>query len=131
MGIVRFDQHKTLQTDVEIALTAIAERHGLTVSINLPFMQRDQFSAKVTFRTINDASAELAERRKFAEACSAFGLSPDAYNAEFIVRCETYRLVGLAQRARFPIEARSVRTGEEVLFSDLMISDIRSRFPKK
>jgi hypothetical protein len=64
MDIVRFDQHKTLQTDVKIALTAIAERHGLTVSINLPFMQRDRFSAEVTFRTINNVSAEELERRR-------------------------------------------------------------------
>jgi hypothetical protein len=76
-------------------------------------------------------NAEELERRKFAEACSAFDLSPDAYNAEFIVRGETHRLIGLIQHARFPIEARSVRTGKKVLFSDFMISDIYSRFPKK
>lgn len=104
---------QALGKEVEEALNAVAERHGLQVQVRGGTYDSTLFKPKVEFTTLD------AAEREFARYASLFGLKPDDFNAEFTSQGRLFKVSGVAPRStKRPILAIEVTTGRTFKFTE-------------
>lgn len=87
---------KEFRKDVEEALAAVAEKHGLSVKCgNIVYGEIDFKMPIVCCR--NDVDAP---RIKFLECCKEFGFTPEDYGRPMLVNGESFTLSGLNRKAK-------------------------------
>lgn len=90
---------KKFQTEVELALAAVAEKYGCEVAAgNIKY---DATSADITlyFKSKGE-NGESAEEVDFKKHCENYGFSKEDYGTKVNLNGKTYRLIGFNPRAR-------------------------------
>jgi hypothetical protein len=91
---------KTLHADIEAALRAVAERHGLDLAVKGGSFSPNTYSPKIELRT------KGAEAGDFARYAPLFGLAADSFGKQFVSNGAVYVVTGINPKAdRFPILA--------------------------
>lgn len=113
---------KALNAEVEQALKAVAERHGLSVTVGGGTYDAGSFKPKVEFTT---ADAGRAEWTRYARI---FGLPADGFGKTIDHKGTQYRMAGIAVgRSKFPVKAERVRDGK--MFG-LTVAEVAAKLPK-
>ncbi len=105
---------KTIRTEVDPAITAVASQLGLTAKVgNMSYNPSDgTVSVKIEFALPD------AERRAFVSSCGIYGLTASQYGATFTSQGREFRLVGFNNRSpKYPIAAVSTKDGRMFKFT--------------
>ncbi len=103
---------RQLSAEVEAALQAVADRHGLVVKMGGGKFDSNTYVPKVEFKT---ADADSSEFEMFA---SSYGLDPEDFGKVFVYGPgDRYKITGVAPRNhRFPILVEKVDSGKGYKF---------------
>ena len=113
---------------VENALRPVAEAMGLDLKMKGGrfdpsagmFMPR----MELTLQTGQDGRTQ--EQITFEKNCESFLLKPENYKAQLTTRHGPCELIGFAlSRSKFPIRARVIASGKEILFTEAILKQIR------
>ena len=111
---------RTIMDECEEALTAIAEKHGLTLDRKGRTYRRDSLPVMFQFLIEEldaDGNAMGAGAKDFIKHASLYGLKEDDFGAEFHSNGELFRITGFKPRARkYPVLAEKVRDGKTYKF---------------
>lgn len=100
--------------DVEAALQAVAEKHGLTLSYRGGTYDptAGTYKPRIQFTTSDGAENE------FRQYATLYGLEADDFGREFKAGSRRFRISGLAPRSRTrPILAEEIGTGKTYKFT--------------
>lgn len=106
---------KVLQADLKHAMLLVAQKHGITVTLEGGSFRASEFRAKVVCTTGGTLSDEDRARKLFEEHAGAFFLKPSDYGASFTDptsgrRGEVYEICGIMPKSRqYPILCRNTR----------------------
>jgi hypothetical protein len=102
---------RTLATEAQQALAAIAQAHGLTVKVGGGSSFRPN---KVVFEQADAAKLE------FERYAPSFGLRPEHFGAEFTVGVRRFKIVGVNPRStKYGISALCLDDSKRYKFSEL------------
>jgi len=104
----------SIRADVEEALDAIAEKHGVTITTGRATYTAQNATMKLEIAAIaRDGTVQTKEAVDFAAYAFRYGLSPDDLGKEFRYAGETFEIIGLKTRAtKMPILGQSRQTGK-------------------
>lgn len=109
--IKKFDRAtaRVIQAEMEAALKAIAEKHGVTVRGAGGSFDDTTFKAKFELRVTDGSAIEDAARKEFDQYCALFGLKPEHFGkAVAIPGHGKWTVCGLAMnRAKYPIKMKN------------------------
>jgi hypothetical protein len=101
----------TLGREVEEALRAVAERHGLTVSVRGGTYDAGFFKPRVEFKT------DGSDKQEFERYATMYGLQATDFGRTFTSQGREFKVAGIAPRStRRPILATETRTGRTFKF---------------
>jgi hypothetical protein len=109
--ITQFDKVtcKLLAQEIEDALAAVAQKHGLTVAPAGGSYDALSFTSKIKFQiAAGNPNLEDAERVEFTKYCAWFDLSAAHYGAKITLpKYGEVTLIGFApSRTKFPVKTR-------------------------
>ena len=95
---------KALRDDIEQALQAVADKHGLTVTVGGGSYTDHTFAPKMEFSCTTSSGAPAG----FAFDAELIGIPVDCYGKTFTRAGEEYTIVGINLRARkYPVLAKT------------------------
>lgn len=99
---------KALREEIDLALGAVAEKHGISLSIGTISFSAEKFTARLTAQTlgssvgdemVNTDSAPFGRDHRWTRAwqqhAAQFGLKPDDLGREIVFRGKRFRLGGI------------------------------------
>lgn len=105
-GIDRVTARK-LGAEVEAALSAVAEKYGLTVEVRGSSFTNSEYKPKVTLKI------EGADKASFERYAELYGLNADDFGAVLTLRGEQFRVEGINTRApKYAIRIARVKDGK-------------------
>ena len=100
---------RTIRTDAEEALAAVAAKHGLSLKFGAGRFDSTTYTLKVDFV----APTEDGIPSDFARHAPLFGLTADDYGKMVTMRGETYTIVGIKPRShKYPILMKRTKDGK-------------------
>lgn len=122
------DLLKEMRSDLKDLLKEFESKYDVSVDIGNISYTEFNFTTKLTV-TLNEAYTEEGMKKLFVANCKYYGLKPEHYKYEFeaIVKGkrEKFELIGFElSRSKFPIKARSLVSGKEMLFTKDIVKDI-------
>lgn len=103
---------KQISAEAQEALQAVAERHGLEVTVGGGSFDAGSFRPKIEFKT---AEADESEWARYAPL---FDLPADAYGQEFTSSGRRFRITGIKPRSpKWPVVGVDVTTGQTFKFT--------------
>jgi hypothetical protein len=104
---------KTIRADLNAALKAVEQKHGLTIQLGNIRYSEDDFRMQVkAFATGkgNVADPKEAARIEFEKYAHRFGLIESDFGKKFTVGTITYTICGIKPRAkRYPVIAETAK----------------------
>jgi len=110
---------KSLQAEIAAALTAVAQRHGLSITPKSTSWLRNTRAATMTLEigAVKDGLVVTKESEDFKRLAPRYGLQPDDLGREFVCTEQRYRIIGLSTRSRNnPIHAQRIGNGKTYSF---------------
>ena len=104
---------KTIRTEIDKALAAVAAKHGVEFSLGtIRFSDTDLRGTLKCVSADKDAGRKMFERDAFR-----VGVKKDAYGKTFTSNGKTFRITGINTRAKkYPICAETVNRGDKYKF---------------
>jgi hypothetical protein len=123
MAQVTRDLMKVIRADIDAALVAVAQKHGIAISLGNGSYSPDglsgHFKLKLAAKTNADDGAnanQLQARVNWDRHCEMFGLKKDWLNCTFIREGHEYKIIGLLPgRSKFPVLALKDGSKEVIL----------------
>lgn len=102
MTISKFDKPtlRSLREDVDQALRAVAEKHGITLSLGSIKFDATSFTGQLKATVLNPATGVVpTEEREFHAYARMFGFEPSDYRRVVRIDGVEYRMIGFKTRA--------------------------------
>lgn len=98
---------RALQADIDAALAAMAEKHGIQIKAGGASFGATAATFKVELAVIGDGGvAKTRHATEFELFASSYGLAPTDLGREFTYKGNGYKITGLSTKSRrFPVEA--------------------------
>jgi hypothetical protein len=98
---------KALTADLNQALVAIAEKHGVQLKVGNGTFRADNATLKIEIAAIDDnGTAKTKEASDFERCANSYGLKPEDLGTEFTFQGKTLTLVGAKPRStKYPLLA--------------------------
>lgn len=94
-----------VQRDIEAALKAVEEKHGVTIGFGRITYDNAKYSSKFT---VSVGDADQAAKTEFDRYCFRFNVKPEAFGTSFRAHGEEFTICGIKPKARkMPILARN------------------------
>ena len=102
---------KTLRTDIDAALAAVAAKHGITLDIgNISF---DSNSFRTTLSAKSSDVAVENDSSEFDRYAARFGIKKEAFNEMFSFQGDMFTVVGIKPRStKYPLLAKQRSNGK-------------------
>jgi hypothetical protein len=114
---------RALGVEIEAALKAIGDKHGISIQYNGGQLAGTEFVMKLKCKTTDTSAIEAKRKSDWDASCAIFGLTPDDYMKEVLVdrrANKIVKLIGFTNRAKFCVRALD-ETGKEVLYNDVVL----------
>lgn len=104
---------RTISADVSAALQAVADRHGLSLTVGGGSFSSTEFKPKVEFQVKTEGGVPAT----FAREAKMFGLPDGCFGKEFVAGGTAYRITGIeVRRHKMPVSAVRVSDGKGFKF---------------
>ena len=117
--VITRDLLKALRTEMDAALKAVAERHGLLITTGNASFGPTAATFKLAVAVKGAGVSESSEDARTVKAASdwkmqagLYGLNPEWLGERFSVNGNFYRVIGLMpRRPKFPVLAEKIQVG--------------------
>ena len=105
---------RTIEKDAMEALQAVAEKHGLDISVVSGSFNPTCYKARLSFAVKGDNGVP----KDFARNAERLGLDPNCYGKTFTTFSgKSFRITGInLRRRKYPVSAEQVSTGKSFKF---------------
>jgi len=99
---------KALRAEIDAALKAVADRHGIAITSGSATFSDANVSLKIQLATLGEGGAvNTREAEDFRRNAASFGLAADDLGRSFFSRGKTYTLVGASVKSyKYPLLCR-------------------------
>jgi hypothetical protein len=113
---------KSICADIEAAVQAVADKHGVSIKRGNASFSESTITLKVEVSTIgDDGTVNTKEAEAFTKEARWFDIDPAALGRVFDVRGKSYTIVGFKPRSRkYPILGRDNQGGVYKFPADLI-----------
>ena len=97
----------TLRAELDAALQAVAEKHGVSIRAGNASFDALHANFKVEVKVLQTASGVSGDEAEFRRYAGMVGLQPDVYGKTFVSNGSTFTVSGLSLKSRrMPVLAR-------------------------
>lgn len=117
--------------EIEAAVQAIGEKHGVTIRRGGGKFDSMTFNMKLTIKVADPEAALAAARADFTRNCFIFKLEASDFGRDFTLPGnKRYRVNGLAlSRRKYPIKVWDYAKDQEVLMTEMIIPYVQAARP--
>jgi hypothetical protein len=124
--ITKFDKKNlpTLRDEIDAALVAIAEKHGVTIHAGSCSFGEVLATFKLEVKVADPKLIEEEDRRTFRQYCGMFGLEPKHFHVGMTLGGRRQTLIGLdLKRRKYPLRFRD-GAGTVTLYTEDVVAKI-------
>jgi hypothetical protein len=125
MDIITRSALKVLKNDIDAALVALGEKHGVVLETGNGRFSPSNATVKLKISCINKGGEVLSkEAEDFKQDCWKFGLQPEDLGKSFRSNVKEWKVVGLLPRSRkYPVLCERLPDGKRFKFPAKVVEE--------